>query len=309
MNETIDQLMDDSEGRRWIRLNVPMDQQLADRLLQYREDFQTTRRDRSLELVVAYASLEALLDQQSAILAGPAAAALWRRIAADTDQLVEIATEVARHGSPGAASAAVGILLLDPIRSFDLTEPEQVSIAAAALDSDDGTVRGLAAEYLADHRPAELAERINVLAADSDPRARAFAWDAAFRLDSATAFDHAIALLGDESLPVWQRRSALTAAGERMPAEPVIELLAFFVLHPDESLAMDAARLFHDYHRHPTIAEAALQSPHPEVREIGARLMDPYRGSPAAGGSRPGDPTSSDVFAEMLRRLGEESEN
>jgi hypothetical protein len=35
------------------------------------------------------------------------------------------------------------------------------------------------------------------------------------------------------------------------------------------------------------------------------------RGSPAAGGSRPGDPTrsSTDIYAEMIRQLEAQSEN
>lgn len=308
MSKPLDELIEDAEGRRWVRLNIPIDQQLADRLLGYPEDFHVERRDRSLAAVIEAGSMDLLLDRKSAILAGPAAEALWRRIAAETDLLVDIATDTVRHGSRRAASAAIGILLLDPIETFDLVESDRVHIAVAALESQHGTVRGLAAEFLAANQPDELKMRIEDLASDSDARARAFAWNAAFRLDPVAAFDHAIALLSDESLPVWQRRSALSAAGEHLPTQEVVELLAFFVQHPDESMALDAAGLFHDLHRHPTIAEAALQSPHREVREIGARLMDPYRGSPAAGGSRPGDPTGGDVFAEMLRRLGEETE-
>jgi hypothetical protein len=44
------------------------------------------------------------------------------------------------------------------------------------------------------------------------------------------------------------------------------------------------------------------------VRDIAAFLLDPYRGSPAAGGSRPGDPTNSDIFAEMMRQLDDRSD-
>jgi hypothetical protein len=39
------------------------------------------------------------------------------------------------------------------------------------------------------------------------------------------------------------------------------------------------------------------------VREIANRLMDPYRGSPAAGGSRPGDPLREDPLMKLLRQI------
>jgi hypothetical protein len=48
---------------------------------------------------------------------------------------------------------------------------------------------------------------------------------------------------------------------------------------------------------------AAADSRHEPVRELALFLLDPYRGSPAAGGSRPGDPTAGDIFAELARRL------
>ena len=40
-----------------------------------------------------------------------------------------------------------------------------------------------------------------------------------------------------------------------------------------------------------------------QVREIAEALLDPRRGSPAAGGSRPGDPTRTlDIFKALLER-------
>jgi len=42
------------------------------------------------------------------------------------------------------------------------------------------------------------------------------------------------------------------------------------------------------------------------VRETAERLLDPLRGSPAAGGNRPGSPTdTSAIFEELLRRESE----
>jgi hypothetical protein len=81
-------------------------------------------------------------------------------------------------------------------------------------------------------------------------------------------------------------------------------VLSYAVLQPDSALAGDAADLLHDLHRHPAIAEAAQRSPHSAAREVAAYLLDPYRGSPAAGGSRPGDPLrGGDIFDELVRRL------
>jgi hypothetical protein len=62
------------------------------------------------------------------------------------------------------------------------------------------------------------------------------------------------------------------------------------VQHPRPELAEAAAELLWTRHRHPEPARAALASPHPRVREMGKRLLDPRHGSPAAGGSRPGMP-------------------
>jgi hypothetical protein len=97
----------------------------------------------------------------------------------------------------------------------------------------------------------------------------------------------------------------LTVAGEALPTEMLVDLLAYFVVHPNAELALEAANLLQCHHRHPEIAIPAAGSPHPEVREIANRLMDPYRGSPAAGGSRPGDPLREDPLMKLLRQIEE----
>jgi hypothetical protein len=53
---------------------------------------------------------------------------------------------------------------------------------------------------------------------------------------------------------------------------------------------------------------AAQVSPHLSVREIAEHLLDPNRGSPSAGGSRPGDPTRPDatqIYGDLLQQLEE----
>jgi hypothetical protein len=154
--------------------------------------------------------------------------------------------------------------------------------------------------------PGLLTAHIDRLARDASARVRGFAWLAAFRIDRSTAANLATDLLGDETAGIEIRRSALNAAGEHLPTEQMIGLLSYFVIHPNEALALDAAHLLHRHHRHPEIAIAAAGSPHPEVREIANHLMDPYRGSPAAGGSRPGDPLRVDPLLQLLRLLEEE---
>jgi hypothetical protein len=167
-------------------------------------------------------------------------------------------------------------------------------------------VRGLAAEHLVAHGPTILVERASALVRDEDERLRGHAWHAFYMRESQRANALALALLGDERTPIPVRRSALVAYGEHLPTSEAADLLVFFVQHPDEALALDAAQLMFRLHRYPTIAMAAAESPHAPVRELALFLLDPYRGSPAAGGSRPGDPTSGDIFAELARRLEED---
>jgi hypothetical protein len=147
--------------------------------------------------------------------------------------------------------------------------------------------------------------------ADESERVRGVVWRAALRVDRSATVERAVTLLSDEWAPVLVRRSALDALGTDLPTSQMADLLAFFVVHPDHDLAADAANLLYRQHRNPITAEAARASPHPDVREIAERLLDPSRGSPAAGGSRPGDPTrsSTDIYADMLRQLEEKTGN
>ncbi|HVX29163.1 MAG TPA: hypothetical protein VHA53_01690, partial [Nitrolancea sp.] len=71
---------------------------------------------------------------------------------------------------------------------------------------------------------------------------------------------------------------------------------------PVRALAEVATDLLWTYHRSPSIAIAAAESPHESVRATAARLLNPQTGSPAAGGSRPGAPERGpDIYQEMLK--------
>jgi hypothetical protein len=304
-DDTVERLLAHPNGRRWLRELPELDPPLAGRLLQATADFQTERRDRSLGRVVALADLEMLTRFAEPVASGPAAAVLWERLATDPDRLTSVARQIAAGGDSRAAETTLHLLLLDPLHPHGLTLDQRIEIAQAGLTAGSGTVRGLAAEFLATNRPAILSERLDQLATDPDERTRGFAWRAAFQTTPAMARDQALDLVGQVAASLAARRSALTALAENAKTADVADLLAFFVIHPEPDLAMDAANLILRLHRHPTPAMAAAKSPHPAVREIGAFLLDPTRGSPAAGGSRPGAPGTSDAFADLLRQLGQ----
>ena len=190
---------------------------------------------------------------------------------------------------------------MDPLDPYAIGAQGRSVSARSALKSPAPQVRTLAAEYLYDNDSAELAARYPELVHDEDERVRGLGWSAGIRADTTAAINMAHAVLNDEQEQTPIRRSALAALGTSLETADVIDLLAHFVMYSDAELALDAANLLYRLHRHPTIAMAAVQSPHTEVRDIGQFLLDPYRGSPAAGGSRPGDPTRSDIFAQLIR--------
>ena len=303
----IEQLLDESAGRRWLRASRLLDRALADRLLHTEDDFRSTRRDRTVARVVGVASLPALLEHVDAIAAGSGAAALWERLA-NTDELLVTATRVISRAEAASATAALYLLVLDPVGDYGLERRSMTQLAEAGLASPHGEVRGLAAEHLVSAAPDVLAADAERFVRDEDERLRNHAWHASFLRSPAQAGELALALVGDETTALPVRRSALTAYGEHLPTAEVVDVLAFFVGHPNEALALDAAQLMVRLHRQPTIATAAASSPHEPVRELALFLLDPYRGSPAAGGSRPGDPTAGDIFAEIARRLDEDEQ-
>lgn len=294
-------LLDDARGRRWLRSWPALDARLAERLLAWQDDFSGRRRDASLERVVALAPLDALESHAISLATGPAAAAFWRRLAAEPDRLARAAELVV--GVEGAAEATLYLLVLDPLDEHGLGNDRRIRVAEAALTSRSSAARGAAVEYLADAAPDSVVAALDELVRDDDERVRGIAWLTGLRVDTEGSFERAVALAIDESAPVPHRRSALVAIGMRMPTNVMAGILSAFVVHPDEHLALDAADLLFARHRNPVTAEAARLSPHPRVREIAEALLDPLRGSPAAGGSRPGDPTRTlDIFKALLER-------
>ena len=298
-------------GRRWLRADPTLDAPHADRMLTIETDFRQSRRDRTLASVVERATVAALTRHAAAIATGPAAPTLWRRLAADPAHLVGRASALVAGPDAQAAEATLHLLVLDPLDPFGIGNVARLSVAISALDSTTASVRGLAAEYLAAHDPAVLQRRLEWLLADENERVRGIVWDAALRVNRSATVERASVLLSDETVPVPVRRSALVALGTVLPTAQMADLLSYFVVHPDHELASDAANLLYRQHRNPITASAARASPHADVREVAERLLDPLRGSPAAGGSRPGDPTrsSADIYADMIRQLEEKADN
>jgi hypothetical protein len=300
----VNRLIDSDTGRRWLRGSEPLSERLAVRLLEYEDDFRRQGQDSTLDHVVAAAPYEALIRHAAAIASGSAAPALWRRLR-EPDRIADVARRIAGADEPDAAEATAIHLLLDRSDPYALGEARRQRIALEFLTVESDAARGIAAEYLARSAGAILAGRLASLAFDPSARVRGYAWLAAFRAARDTAANQAMNLLGNETIAVDIRKSALTVAGEALPTEMLVDLLAYFVVHPNAELALEAANLLQCHHRHPEIAIPAAGSPHPEVREIANRLMDPYRGSPAAGGSRPGDPLREDPLMKLLRQIEE----
>jgi hypothetical protein len=291
-------------GRRWLRGWPELDADLAGQLLAYDDDFQQQRRDSSLAAVVRRAPLAMVEQHAGSIATGSAASALWERLATSSDRLVEVAAQVVASGSPAAAESTLYLLVIDPLDPYRLSVERRAGIAEAALSSSSAEVRGAGAEFLGTEAPSLLVDRFDALITDTDERVRGVVWLAALRSFRRDAFERAIALLGDESVAIPVRRSALVAIGTQMPTSDMIDILNYLVVHPDPTIAEDAASLLYSHHRNPITAEAARLSPHANVREIAETLLDPLRGSPAAGGSRPGDPTrTTDIFREMVEHL------
>lgn len=290
-----------SIGRQWLRSLTDLTPEIAQALIAFQEDFRTVRRDRTLTNVVSLAPLEALLAHGANLAQGSAAAAFWSRLHDNRETLIETASTILAGDKIHAAESTIYLLILDPIDPYGIGADGRARIAGQGLKSPAASVRSLAAEYLFDHSPGVLAESFHALVHDDDERVRGLVWSAAIRFDTSAALDLANRILGDDNEPTGSRRSALAAIGTSFDTRDVIHLLAEYVMHTNEAIAVDAANLLYRLHRHPTIAMAAVSSPHQQVREIGEFLLDPYRGSPAAGGSRPGDPTSSDMFARLIR--------
>ena len=167
-----DALLATTAGRRWLRDDPALTTVLADRLLAFESDFRQPRRDRSLVRAVEQASATAIDAHISALAGGPAATALWRRLSADPETLVRTATALAASDDATAAEATLHLLVLDPLDPFGVGNDIRLAIADSALDADAASVRGLAAEFLAEHAPSILEGSLERLLADVSERVR-----------------------------------------------------------------------------------------------------------------------------------------
>jgi len=314
--ETIERLLESQIGRRWLR-DAPQlghvwpREKVHHRLLEHEEDFRSTRRDVTLNMLLDCVGDEDLLRHACAIAAGPAGTFFWERWGDDPDEMTRIASHIVTTCDSVAAESTLYRLIIGPIDSWSLGVERRQQIAVAALNSASADVRGLAAEYLATDAPAELLADFDALVHDESERVRGIVWSAALRLARADARDLAFTIIVDESPPLEIRRSALIAVGTILPTSDLIELLSFLVLHPNIDLAADAASLLYNQHRQPDIALAAQRSPHPHIREIAETLLDPLHGSPAAGGSRPGVQgqfNTADIYRDVIRQFEERTE-
>ena len=285
-----------ASGRRWLRRAVlpvvagPQATALATLLLGFRDDFRAEQRDFSTRTVVERANRATLAANLEWLAGSNAALALWERLAEEgITSLVSAALRVLRRGEPRARELVLTVLLADPTRQIVLPPWAERVLLLVALADGDEVVRGLAVEMAAGRWPELLVPDWPRWTRDGSGRARRATWRMALRID-ARARTRAAALAFADEEPAEVRADALWALGQVLTTAEIAPILARLIQHPRPELAESAADLLWTRHRHPEPARAALASPHPKVREIGKRLLDPRRGSPAAGGARPGMP-------------------
>ncbi|MCS7050955.1 MAG: hypothetical protein NZL87_05010 [Thermomicrobium sp.] len=292
--ERLRELFETPDGRRWLRAAVlpqlprPEAEQLAAQLLAFREDFSPQRRDWTTRSVVEAADRATLDRQLTWLAASNAALALWERLANEgLCGLVSAALRVLRRSSPLARELVLTLFVADPTREVRLPRSAERALLVVALVDADDAVRGLAAEAAWRRAPELLLAGWRQWVRDPSGRVRRAAWQVALRR-RADARGAALALVTDEGEPVAVRADALWALGQCLPTAELAPVLAAAIQDPALELAAVAADLLWWQHRHPLPAQAARRSPHPAVRALGAALLDPHRGSPAAGGARSG---------------------
>lgn len=306
-------LLQDRAGRRSLRELLPglprkAAAELASCLVSFRNDFDAMHRDRTTPLVVAHLRSKELLEAASFLAGSNAATAFWERLLTEPSATISAAIEQVFHdGDLLAREYAVYALLLDPLHPATLSPAILHRFVELALADADDEVRGLTAEFAAAEAPDMIMAPHWVL--DAGERTRAAAWQVAFTRDPDEAIERAVELIEDGEAPSPARRSALVALGERLPTADVSPLLAILVDDPDPELALDAASLLWRYHRTPDVAQAAARSRHEAVREIAMHLLDPTRGSPEAGGFRPGAAEQGYGFYDQIRRQIDRSDD
>jgi hypothetical protein len=305
--KTVARVLADESVRRWSRafllqrLTSDQSATLAERLLQWPDDYRAERRDRSTANVVAVLSGQQIHRFLLELSASNCALALWERIAQHgSEAIMSASAEIFRSGAALARETTLHMLVLDPYGPEYLSNEQQDELLIWALDDDDAEIRGLAAEVIAAEKSEVLLERWEEAPRDDSERVRMAFWRAALAYSPDDALEAAGALLLDWSEPHEARRTALLALGENVSTRSIAPLLSSILSGNDESLAEDAAELMWRHHRAPDIANAASDSKFESVRDLGNRLLHPEMGSPAAGGSRPGDPTrTTDIFQQI----------
>ena len=301
------QALNDRAARRWVReyllLRLPVDaaSSVATRLLEWPEDLSSGRRDRSTAAIVKALSDRDLYDNLALIARSNAAGELWDRISAGGEHAVVDAVErILQDGDADARETTLHLLVLDPYGPEYLGRDQQDRILAMTLDDPDPEIRGLAAEVIAADMPELLLQRSDAASFDESERVRMAYWRVALVHRPDDAIESAGLTALDPESPHWARRTALLALGENATTREAAPVLQALLTGDDEVLADDAAKLMWRHHRAPDIANAAAESQFESVRDRAQRLLHPEMGSPAAGGSRPGDPTKTmDIFEQI----------
>jgi len=230
------------------------------------------------------------LDHAEWLAGSNAALALWERLGTEgLSVLVTVALRVLRRGTPQARETVLTLLVADPTREVVLPRWAKRALLMVALADPDAVVRGLAAETAATQLPELLLPAWRAWVRDQSQRVRRATWAVVLgrRSDAVPAAQE---LLTEEGAPAPVRADALWALGQTLSTSEFAPILAACIQHPARELAEVAAELLWTQHRHPLPAQAALNSPHASVQAIGEWLLHPQRGSPAAGGGRPGMP-------------------
>ncbi|TVR69238.1 MAG: hypothetical protein EA415_14550, partial [Sphaerobacteraceae bacterium] len=290
--------LDDARVRRWVReylldrLEPDQRTALAEKLLEWAEDLDPARRDRSTAKLVEALTDEQLFRSLTMLAGSNAAGSLWERLSIAGEDAVQIAAEqVLSAGDAGARETTLHLLVLDPFGPEYLSHEQQDALLVRAMDDPDPELRGLAAEVIAAELPDLLLDRWDSAPVDDGERVRMAFWRAALAHRPDSAVEAATELVLGPQNPHAARRTALLALGENVSTRDVSPVLQVMLRSDDETLAEDAAQLMWRHHRTPEIANAAAESQFDDVRERANRLLHPEMGSPAAGGSRPGDPT------------------